>query len=218
MNKPFEAIIFDMDGTIIDSEKLSKLSFKKVADIYNITIDDDFIFSIIGKTMDAAKEMYINKYGDHNYTKIFDTRRKIYNEIMTTQGLDTKGDLNLVFDTLVSKGYKLALCTSAPKLSTEKKLKIIGQENRFNVIITGDDVINGKPHPSPYLKVAELLNLDPSKCLVIEDSPNGIISANKAGMQVINIEDEISIEQEILNLCYDKIVSLDELNFKEYLG
>ena len=218
MNKPFEAIIFDMDGTIIDSEKLSKLSFKKVADIYNITIDDDFIFSIIGKTMDAAKEMYINKYGDHNYEKIFDTRRKIYNEIMTTQGLDTKGDLNLVFDTLVSKGYKLALCTSAPKLSTEKKLKIIGQENRFNVIITGDDVINGKPHPSPYLKVAELLNLDPSKCLVIEDSPNGIISANKAGMQVINIEDEISIEQEILNLCYDKIVSLDELNFKEYLG
>ena len=218
MNKPFEAIIFDMDGTIIDSEKLSKLSFKKVADIYNITIDDDFIFSIIGKTMDAAKEMYINKYGDHNYAKIFDTRRKIYNEIMTTQGLDTKGDLNLVFDTLVSKGYKLALCTSAPKLSTEKKLKIIGQENRFNVIITGDDVINGKPHPSPYLKVAELLNLDPSKCLVIEDSPNGIISANKAGMQVINIEDEISIEQEILNLCYDKIVSLDELNFKEYLG
>lgn len=81
----------------------------------------------------------------------------------------------------------LAVCTSAQRISAHRMLNILGLSDRFTAVVTATDITNGKPHPEPFLLAAEQIGLDPSRCVAFEDSANGLVSAQAAGMFCIGI-------------------------------
>jgi beta-phosphoglucomutase len=182
-----KAILFDFDGVVIDSEpvhaKAKKLTFEKFNIRYPENIFDDYkgkpdkvFFDYVAGSLDK------NKHSPevlHTYKKrVFET---IINEIKLIDGF-------LFFlDKVKSEGIKTALVSSTSLYSLGLVDKIYHISGMFDLVITEVDTTLHKPHPDPYLKALEKLPADIPDCIVIEDSPNGIISAKKAGCYVYGL-------------------------------
>ncbi len=179
-----KAIIFDLDGVIVDTMdlhqeaaasmiskaglKISKEEMKK----YDSMKSSEAFKSIFSKKSDSEIEKMINK----KYNWLFEK----------TRGIKTYPGFFEFFFKLKGK-YPLAVCSSSRKSFVEYILKEIGESESFNVIVGAEDVKEGKPSPEGYLKTAQLLGVKSNECLVIEDSIFGITSAKDAGAKVIAI-------------------------------
>jgi len=185
-----DAVIFDLDGTLIDSmgvwadvdvEFLSKRNIKPPKDIFS-NIDS-------GNSFAEVAQYFKKKF------KLNDTIEDIMNEwtdMVSThyeKRIKLKNGVRDLLNYLVSKNIKLGVGTSNNKVLTRKVLVSNHIYDLFDVIITGCQAERGKPHPEIFLKVAESLKVSPDKCLVIEDVLVGVKAAKAAGMKVCAIED-----------------------------
>ena len=109
--------------------------------------------------------------------------------IIEENGVEKKPGLDKLLEYLKKHGYKIAVATATDKLRSENYLRSVAVLGYFDIMVCGPMVKNGKPAPDIYLKASELLNLDPSECLALEDSPNGILSAYRAGCRPVMIPD-----------------------------
>jgi HAD superfamily hydrolase (TIGR01509 family) len=186
----YRGIAFDMDGVLVDSMKYHAKAWKKTFfHFYQFNISDLEIFQLEGvkgqeiikiitsKRMKFPKEEEILNI--HNY------KRKYFNSIFKIEPIP--GIINLI--KLVSKfGYKLALVTGTSEQITSNIISSLDLGKYFEVVITGDDNIRGKPFPEPYDLAAKKLGIKNSLCLVIENAPEGIKSAKAANMPCIAIQ------------------------------
>ena len=194
-NQNIKAILFDMDGVVIDSEKLYYQSEKKLLSQYDIVFDDSDWLNIRGCT---EKQFYNLVYSKSNINIprniLISQGRKIIKKILTKK-LQYMNGFSEIYSIFKQK-YKLALVTSTgPKLVNHID-KLLSIRKKFDLIITASDTNLHKPNPDPYLIAMNRLNLKSNECIIIEDSIHGIKAGKAAGSYVIAIEG--SIEKKFL--------------------
>ena len=194
-----KAVIFDMDGVIIDSEPLhlsiEEDIFKKLG--ISITYEEHNTF--IGTT---SHYMWNKIKTNHNLTdsleELVELDSHTYLDFLTNT-LDSqpiKGVKELIID-LHKNNIKLAVASSSPLNVIEKILSLFEIRNYFDYIVTGDYVSKSKPEPDIFLYAAKKLDADPKKCVVIEDSHNGVLAAKKANMKCIGYKNVNSGNQDL---------------------
>lgn len=211
-----KAVIFDMDGVIIDSEPLYMEADRMVMRDYGKTISDVELFDYIGVPNPVIWKKVREKHGlDASVQELMD-KQSYYRDHLLGDGEfePVAGIINLL-EELRSKGLKIGLASSSAKKTIERVLNSLGIAEYFEAVISGEDVKNSKPAPDIFLKTAETLNIEPSKCVVIEDSAHGVNAAKRAGMYCIGFYNPNSGRQDLSPA--DVIVnSIEEIDIRNY--
>jgi HAD superfamily hydrolase (TIGR01509 family) len=204
-----ELIIFDMDGLMFDTEKISYIGWKEAARQYNYQIGRDLFEKTIGTNITKTKEIYFNHFGEKfPFELIRHERVKISDEIIKTKGVPIKKGLYELINYLNENGIKKAVATSTSRDRALNLLSLVKINSFFDYILCGDEIKNSKPNPEIFLKVADKLQCSPNKCLVLEDSEAGIIAAYQAGMMPIMIPDIKEPSKEVQNFIFRKMDNL----------
>jgi beta-phosphoglucomutase len=206
---PPAAVIFDMDGVIVDSMPYHFLAWYEALRPYGVRVSCFDVYSKEGERWDKSLRGFFSRAGvrvnDKLLKKIFLRRKKIFRKYFKRFIFADAGELLLC---LKNKGYLLGLVTGTPEAEIKKILprKIRGL---FDCVIAGDRVKRGKPHPEPYLAAAEALKTPVTLCAVVENAPLGIESAKSAGMFCIALT--TSLPGEYLKAADAVVSRLDEI-------
>jgi HAD superfamily hydrolase (TIGR01509 family) len=208
-----KAVIFDMDGVIIDSEPLWRRVMVQSFTEAGIPFTEDHCRITTGLRFREVAAYWFTK---HNISHIpipeFDELViKRLSELIIREGAAMKG-VNKALDLLKEKGYKIAIGTSSNNAFMNTVVDALQIRHYFNTLCSAEHMAYGKPHPEVFLTCAANLNTDPRECLVIEDSINGIIAAKAAQMKVVAIPDEESKHNPKFVLADYKLGSLEELS------
>lgn len=180
-----EAVIFDMDGVLIDSEPLYHQAYNSFFKPFGVELDDETYSSFIGKADKSWLEKIIKeKKLPVTVDQVLAGRREEYKRLLgqNLSPIDGVKDLIALFQ---GKGLKLGLATSSSGLTMELILKGLGLEEAFRSKLNASLVKRAKPDPELYLSSANNLGVEPEKCLAIEDSQPGLASAKAAGMKCV---------------------------------
>lgn len=207
-----KTIVFDMDGVLIDSEQRILAAWEVVAAQKNIPHVADTLMKCIGITAPETEAIFQQAYGkDFPYAEYKALVSAMFHKEIDTYGIPLKPGVRELFDYLTSNNYKIALASSTREVTVKKEMKMAGLLDAFDVIVCGDMVTYSKPHPQIYQTAASLLKEEPGACYAIEDSPNGIRSAYRAGMKPIMVPDLIMPDREIKGLLHKQFSSLHEV-------
>lgn len=184
------AILFDMNGVLIDDEDLHRQAFQHVAGQIGMTLsDDDYLSHFAGRTDRAGFQAFLAERSTHRIDLIDDLlvrKSRAYRDLAAKGLRSYPGAAELVED-LRRTGHDLAIVTSSIRPEVTVVLDFLGLANAFDVVITAEDVSEGKPSPVPYLAGATGLTRPPHECVVIEDAPSGITSAKAADMACVAV-------------------------------
>ena len=206
-----KAVIFDMDGVLLDSESVCDKCFLKAAHEQNIQNTKPIIEDARGMGKPSFMEFISKTYGDKIDTELLWNRAsELFHQIEDTKGISLLPYAEQTLKYLKQK-YKIALASSTRRSSVERQMKANNIWDLFDVTVCGDDVENTKPSPDIYLKAVEKLNLLPENCLAVEDSLNGIKSATSADLKVIMVPDQVKPDENMKNLCWKIFDSLNDL-------
>jgi HAD superfamily hydrolase (TIGR01509 family) len=188
-----DAVLFDMDGTLVDSEQLWQRSLEELAAHLGGELATSVREAMVGTTTPQAIGMLHNAIGqpwrdpvesvrwlDERVSKLF------------AGGLTWRPGARELLAAVRAAGLPTALVTATERPLVEVMLATIGRHN-FDVIVTDDDVRNGKPHPEPYASAAAAIGVEPANCVAIEDSPTGVASALAAGCVVVAVPAEVDL-------------------------
>ena len=186
----FEAIIFDMDGLLLDSERIWLIAFQEACQEFNLGDRTDLFIQCIGSNSEATKNILRNGLGDKvDYVKFWSVCRANYHAETKNKPISVKDGAIDLLKYIKALQLPLAVATSTHTEFAIKKLENAGIREYFNEIIGGEQVSNSKPLPDIYLKAANTLQVKAKNCLALEDSENGVKSALAAGLTVIQIPD-----------------------------
>jgi HAD superfamily hydrolase (TIGR01509 family) len=185
-----EAVIFDMDGVLIDSEPLHFAVLSEVLAKSGHALTRAENEQFIGTTTEAMFMTLIARHGLPGSVVEYEQR---YDEallrVLQEPHAAAPGVVALL-DRLRALGKWVGVASSSRRLWIDATLRSLGLADAFDVVVGGDDVERGKPDPAIYLLAAQRLGVDPERCLAIEDSPNGVRSARAAGMTVLGVRTE----------------------------
>lgn len=204
------AVIFDMDGLLLDSEPLYRVTWQTAAAALGCPIDDDFYTRFVGRGNDEAERLLRERFGDALPLDEFRARwRRDWDERLARAPLARKPGAIELLDRLDARGIPKALATSSPRAIA---LRCLGQlAPRFAAFAFGDDVEHAKPASDLFLLAAQRLGVEPGHCLVLEDSEAGVRAAHAAGMQVIIVPDLIEPSAEIAAMAMRVYRSLHDV-------
>lgn len=209
VNNNKEAVIFDMDGVIFDSETLVFHCWNVVAEKYGINNVEEACRECLGINAAETKERFLKHYGaDFPYDEYKREMSELFHKTAADGGLEVKQGVRELLSFLKEHHYKIALASSTRKAVVESQLTAAGLIDYFDEIICGDMVKNSKPEPEIYLTAAERIKVSPDKSYAIEDSYNGIRSAYSAGMDVIMVPDMLPANEEMEKICCNILDSL----------
>lgn len=195
-----KAVIFDMDGVIIDSEPFHYKVFKEyIRSKFDLTISDEEYSTFIGTTNQYIFATLQEKYkflGDIA-TFIQEYEEKCLHYLLSTTTERPIKGVDVLVKNIHQNKIKLALASSSPKKVIDIVLDMFKLEQFFDVKVSGQEVANSKPAPDIFLRAAELLELFPEDCLVFEDSRNGVAAAKAAGMKCIGYYNPNSGNQDL---------------------
>ncbi len=210
-----QLVIFDMDGLMFDTEKVSFLSFKQAVALYGFTLDTDTFNKTIGINIKKVKEVYLKKYGkDFPFDDMLEHKFAFAFEYIHKNGVPIKQGLYELVNFLTSRKIKTAVATSSNRTVAMDLLSMAGLSKKFDYILCGDEIEHSKPNPEIFLKTANILKCDPHKCLVLEDSEKGIAAASRAEMIAIMIPDLIKPSETAIQNAFKIMSSLSEV--KQY--
>ena len=181
----FDAVFFDLDGTLIDTEVIALSSGLRAFAQVGHPVDEAFMHRLIGKAEPQAAQIIQSALPHLDTTALHLAWRAGFQAGMA-EGLPLKPG---ALDLLQALDLPLALVTSTGRTGAHYKLDLAGLTPHFRAIVTLDDVEQPKPAPDPYLLAAHRLGVDPSRCLVFEDSDTGAESGHRAGCTVIQVPD-----------------------------
>ena len=199
-----KAVVFDMDGVLFDTERLCQESWIEVANRRGLP-DMEIIFpKCIGRNANDSKKIVLEAYGeDFAYEEFRQEASDWFWKYLEENGLPVKEGVRELLNWLKEQGWRIGLASSTRRSSVISHLEQAGIKDFFEEIITGDMVEHSKPLPDIYLLACRKLMVDPAETYAIEDSPNGIRSAYRAGMKPIMVPDLLSPdgEMEQLSTC-----------------
>ncbi|MDA7418710.1 HAD-IA family hydrolase [Xenophilus arseniciresistens] len=189
--KDIDCAIFDMDGTMFDTERLRFQTLSKAAEeLFGKPFTEDVLLGSLGLSAKRAEELAKQHYGqDFPYAQIRQRADALELQHVRTHGVPIKRGLLPVLERLRKSGLKMAVATSSRRAIAEEYLINANIFKYFDITVCGDEVVQGKPHPEIFLRAAEALNSLPARSLMFEDSENGLRSAADAGGLAVLIED-----------------------------
>lgn len=216
----YQAIVFDMDGVIFDTERLVIEFWKEVAKKHNIPNVEHTCIQCLGTNRVRTREIFLENYGADFP---FDPYRAEVTELFNTHykgvPLPTKPGIRELLNYLQEQDIKVGLASSTAQHLVRDEIGTAGLLPYFQTLVCGDMVEHSKPAPDIFLKACEILNADPTKSIAIEDSFNGIRSAHCAGMTPIMVPDQVQPTDEIRTLAFHVMPSLlDVLNWLKTLA
>jgi HAD superfamily hydrolase (TIGR01509 family) len=203
------AVIFDMDGVIFDTEKLSNLSWKIAGKHFGVEFSDEFLEKLLGINHKDALPIYFDYLGDTDLgERIFEWRHQWIENEFRRKGVPIKAGIREIFQYLHDHKIPTALATSSPRKYVDRNFSLSEIQPSFDAIITGDMLTNGKPHPEIYLKAAEALHVDIHQCMVIEDSTAGVMGGVASGAMTVMVPDMVQPTPEIMEKVFSVQKSL----------
>jgi beta-phosphoglucomutase-like phosphatase (HAD superfamily) len=188
----FEGIIFDMDGLMLDTERLATPAWKDAKDALGVDFDMSLLGAMIGRNYQDCRAMIVERHGEGFPTdRLMDAWHVAYDAIVERDGVGIKDGLFDLLDWLEQERIPKAVATSTRRERAMVKLGNAALATRFAAIVGGDEIARGKPAPDIFLLAAERLGQAPSSCLVLEDSEPGVRAALAAGMTPIMVPDQL---------------------------
>lgn len=207
------AVIFDMDGLMIDTERLHHESFKTVLEQYGIkpVPNTQGVIHISGISAEANWEHFKKQYGFNANTQDLTKAKNDTHLKLLQDKVEAMPGLLELLKNLKADGYKVGIASSSIRDHINLIVDRLGIANYFDAITSGEEVSNGKPTPDIFLKAATKLGTDPAQCLVLEDAMNGLHAGKAAGMHVIVVPNEFT-QDEDFSAADLRVSSLEELN------
>lgn len=207
-----KAVIFDLDGTLIDTEKIYRQVWPKaLADMGYVMKDEHYLaMRSLGRPF-APFKMRVWFGPDFDYDRARKIRKTYFDAYIRENGIDLKDGAIKLLEHLRNKGIITAIATATDITRATEYLDKTGLTNYFDKIISATMVKEGKPSPYVYMYACEALGFLPSECVAVEDAPNGVTSAFLAGLKVIMVPDQSAPTEEDLSKAYVCLDSLDEI-------
>lgn len=214
------AVIFDMDGTLIDTEKYYRRFWPEAAAEFGYVMTDEQALALrsLGRPFAPAKlrEWFGEKF---DYDKVRQRRKELMEECLKEEGVRPKAGALELLSLLKENKVVMAVATATDQERTRQYLKQTKLLPCFDEIISATQVSEGKPSPDIYLFACEKLHLAPKECLAVEDSPNGVLSAYRAGCPVIMVPDQTPPDEELsrcLHACVDSLTDIGPHLFRSH--
>ena len=183
-------VILDLDGLMLDTERVARRAWRTAAAEFGYTIEDQLYERVIGRTPEGTQEILKAQLGDQfPFRKALHHQQILLNGLIDQEGLERKPGLAQLLRTIEALRLKVAVATSSRRASALRKLSAARMNGAFETLVCGDDVAKGKPAPDIFLAAARELGARPEHCLVLEDSDAGALGAHAAGMRVILVPD-----------------------------
>lgn len=208
-----DTVIFDMDGLMFDTETLAFKIFKQLIEAENLVFDPNFVYSIRGRSAEAAKELFTKKFYPNtsvNYEELRTKKNQLLQKYLAENPIPLKNGLLALLEYLRLKQFKMVVASSTKKELVLKYLKKANIISYFTNIIGGDEVKETKPNPEIFLRAVKSVDSSPENALVLEDSLAGVKAAINGKLKVVWIPDDIEIE-EARNLATITLASLEEV-------
>lgn len=206
--RPVKAVVFDMDGLLVDSEVAYREAAMAAAEEMGVELSAEFYHRTIGRPWPGVADLLREEFGS-----AFDTERLR----QISAGRFAKAQVRLktgvleVLDHLDERGLPRAIASSSSRQSVLGHMTAHGILQRFHAVVAHGDYMRGKPHPDPFLAAAGRLGVAPQDCLALEDSHNGVRAAAAAGMMTVMAPDLLEATEEMRSLCVRVVRDLHEV-------
>lgn len=209
MKDTITAVLFDMDGLVLDTEKLYTRFWQEAACACGYPMTKEQALGMRSLNRGAGLSKMQSYFGpDVDYDFIRQKRIELMDAFVEKEGVTLKPGIHELLAFLKERGIKTAIATSSPMERTVLYLTSVGLQNSFDELVSGYMVERGKPEPDIYLYAAEKMGVKPEECMVLEDSPAGILAAHRAGCMPVMIPDQDEPDEETGKLLYAKAESL----------
>lgn len=183
MTERVSAIVFDVDGVLVDSEPLHMWAWEQVLTRYGIDVQEGDMDRFIGLPCKELLKDYQRRMGDRLPDAAWDEKQALFNDVMLAR-LEPIPEAGMVMKTLYRRGIPLAVASNSPSGRVKEMLSAIGVWEYVSAAAGIDEVDAGKPAPDVYLLACGRLGAEPARCLAVEDSPTGVKAAAAAGLTV----------------------------------
>ena len=211
-----KAIIFDMDGLMIDSERVTFECYQEILKGMNLTMDEEFYKTLLGKPLIGIYQRFYDVYGnDFPIEDVIKDVHALMAKRFETEGVPIKTGLKSLLEYLKENNYKTIVATSSNRDRVDTILSQAQITDYFDDSICGDEVTKGKPNPEVFLKSCQKLGVNVDEAIVLEDSEAGIQASYDAGIKVICIPDMKYPEKQYEEKTFKILKDLNDVT--EYL-
>ena len=212
VSRPIRGVLFDMDGLVLDSERLYTRFWMESAHLLGYPMTLEQALGMRSLTRETGQAKLVEYFGPGvSYPEVRGLRVKLMDAYIDEHGIAPKPGIRELLVFLKDRGIRTAIASSSPMANIQRHLAANGLLDAFDELCSGYEVPNGKPAPDMYLYAAGRLGLKPEECLALEDSPAGIESACRAGCLPVMIPDQDQPGEKLLPMLYAKADSLTDV-------
>lgn len=214
-NDPIKAVIFDMDGLLIDSEPIWRKAQIKGFEEVEVYLTENDCRETMGYRLNEVVELWYARrpWENRSLAEMENRILMLVKHYILEEGKPMPGVLSLL-ETCMQNGVKIAVASSSPMILIEAVVKILDMEGKFDVLHSAQYEEYGKPHPAVFITAAKMLDVEPRHCLVLEDSFHGVVAALAAKMPVIAVPEPEMILDKRFNAAHLTLNSLKDLDLK----
>lgn len=205
-------VLFDLDGTLIDTEKYYRICWRQALKDFGYEMTDEQALSMRSLGRPFAPARLKELFGEEiDYYAVRDRRKELMNACIEAHGIAVKPGAVRLLEYLRAHRIPAAVATATDPVRTKKYLDDTGLAGYFDAVISATMVKEGKPSPDIYLYACKQLGEKPEHCLAVEDSPNGVMSAWRAGCKVVMVPDQTQPDEALHQKLYAKADTLEDV-------